>query len=203
MYLFLILLLLGFALAGASVFTALYSRWWGERGGQIATSMLRNFLAIPLWMFGFTMAWLQPSRLLLSPSKASAILAWLLIIVGSIPVVWGHLALGWRTHFPSTRDTLVRDGLYGRVRHPIYAGGMLMFIGLALLKPTSALLLACALGFVWLIVQAQLEEIDLLQRMPGYREYIKEVPRFVPRLRKSEATAPSVRAPFRRRQKHE
>ena len=185
MALFLIPLLLGFALAGASAFTAAYSRWWGERGGQTASSILRNFLGIPLWMLGLMMAWLLPSRFVLGPAKGSAVLAWLLIIVGSIPVVWGHLALGWRTHFPSTRDTLVRDGLYGRVRHPIYAGGMLVFIGLALLKPTSAFLLACAGGFVWLIAQARLEEIDLVRRLPGYREYMKEVPRLVPRLRKS------------------
>ena len=44
------------------------------------------------------------------------------------------------------------------------------------------LLLACALGFVWLIIQARLEEIDLVQRLPAYKEYMKEVPRFFPRL---------------------
>jgi protein-S-isoprenylcysteine O-methyltransferase Ste14 len=184
MYFFLIPLFLGFALAGASAFTAAYSRWWGERGGEIASSILRNVLGIPLWMIGFMMAWLQPSRLILEPAKTTTILAWLLISLGSMPVAWGHLALGWRTHFPSTRDTLVRDGLYGRVRHPIYAGGMVVFIGLALLKPTPSFLLACTLGFVWLLIQVRLEEIDLLQRLPAYRQYMKEVPRFIPRLRK-------------------
>ena len=186
-FLFIIPLLLGFALAGASAFTAAYSRWWGERVGALATSILRNFLGIPLWMLGFIMAWLSPSRLLLGPAKATTIFAWLLIALGSILVIWGHLALGWRTHFPSTRDTLVRDGLYGRVRHPIYAGGMMVFIGLALLKPTSVFLLACALGFVWLIVQTRLEEIDLMQRMPAYKECMEQIPRFIPRLRGSKA----------------
>jgi hypothetical protein len=46
-YGFLIPLLVGFALAGASAFTAVYSQRWGERGGQLATSILRNFLGIP------------------------------------------------------------------------------------------------------------------------------------------------------------
>jgi protein-S-isoprenylcysteine O-methyltransferase Ste14 len=185
MGLFLIPLLLGFALAGASAFTAAYSRWWGERSGQIASSILRNLLGIPLWMLGLLLAWLQPARFLFLPGTVVKVLGWLLIIAGSVLAIWGHVALGWRTHFPSIRDSLVRDGLYGRLRHPIYAGGMLIFVGLALLKPTSALLLACTLGFVWLIVQARLEEIDLVQRLPGYRAYMKEVPRLVPRLRKS------------------
>jgi hypothetical protein len=33
---------------------------------------------------------------------------------------------------------------------------------------------------VFFAVMAKLEEIDLLQRMPEYREYIERVPRFIP-----------------------
>lgn len=32
------------------------------------------------------------------------------------------------------------------------------------------------------MVQTRLEEIDLLQRMPNYRDYMNAVPRFLPRL---------------------
>lgn len=32
-----------------------------------------------------------------------------------------------------------------------------------------------------LIRQARLEEIDLIQRIPEYREYMRDVPRFIPR----------------------
>jgi protein-S-isoprenylcysteine O-methyltransferase Ste14 len=79
---------------------------------------------------------------------------------------------------PSVRDTLVRHGLYARVRHPIYSGMMLVFVGLALLRPTATVVVACALGFRWLMVQARLEELDLVQRLPAYREYMEQVPRF-------------------------
>ena len=85
---------------------------------------------------------------------------------------------------PSVKDTLVRHGLYAYVRHPIYAGGFAIVAGLALIKPTSAFVTACTLAFIWLIVQARLEEIDLLQRMPDYKNYMKQVPRFLPRLRR-------------------
>jgi protein-S-isoprenylcysteine O-methyltransferase Ste14 len=82
------------------------------------------------------------------------------------------------------RDTLVCHGLYARIRHPINSGIMLVFVGLALLRPTATVVVACALGFLWMIVQARLEELDLVQRLPAYREYMELVPRFVPRFRK-------------------
>lgn len=55
-------------------------------------------------------------------------------------------------------------------------------MGLALLRPASTVALACAIGAGWLVVQALLEELDLVQRLPEYREYMKQVPRFIPRL---------------------
>lgn len=182
MYVFLIPLLLGFALGWASAFTTAYSRRWGERGGQLATAILRNVLGIPLWIFGFVLAWLAPASPVFPPGTVTQTLGWLLIAIGSVPVIWGHLVLGLRTHMPSARDTLVTYGLYGHVRHPIYAGALLIFVGLALLRPTPAVVLASAIGFTWAIIQAQLEELDLVQRLPAYREYMKQVPRFVPRL---------------------
>ncbi|OGF55595.1 MAG: hypothetical protein A2Z21_09220 [Candidatus Fraserbacteria bacterium RBG_16_55_9] len=181
MYWFLIPLLLGFALGGASAFTAAYTRRWGEGGGQMVTMILRNILGIPLWITGFVLAWLAPAPLLFTPSAATQMLGWLLIAAGSIPVIWGHLALGRRTHMPSVKDTLVRHGLYAHVRHPIYAGALLIFVALALLRPTSAVVLASVVGFGWAMIQARLEELDLVQRLPAYREYMEQVPRFVPR----------------------
>ncbi len=86
---------------------------------------------------------------------------------------------------PSVKDTLVRNGLYAYARHPIYSGGFAILAGLALLRPASAFVTACILCFIWLIIQARLEEIDLKQRMPGYKEYMKQVPRFIPRFWKS------------------
>ena len=177
-----VFIIIGFVLVGASAFTAAYSRLWGEKGGQWATIVLRNLLGIPLWITGFVLAWLEPPLFLLSPDIALKLIGSLLIILGSIPVIWGHIALGWRTHMPSVKDTIVQNGLYSHVRHPIYSGGFVILAGLALIRPASAFVLACVLGFIWLIVQARLEEIDLLQRMPDYKDYMKRVPRFFPRL---------------------
>lgn len=178
------LIITGFALVGASAFTSAYSRRWGEKGGQWATIILRNLIGIPLWVTGFVLAWLEPSPFLFNPNMMFKLIGLLLIILGTVPFIWGHIELGWRTHMPSVKDSLVRHGLYAYVRHPIYAGGFVLLAGLAVIRPTSGFVLACILGFIWLIVQARLEEIDLLQRMPDYKDYMKQVPRFLPRLRR-------------------
>jgi protein-S-isoprenylcysteine O-methyltransferase Ste14 len=179
----LFLLVTGFALAGASAFTSAYSTWWGEKGGQITTIILRNLLGIPLLFAGYVLSWLAPSPLLFSPDRKLKVIGFVLITLGSVPFIVGHIELGWRTHMPSVKDTLVRHGLYVYVRHPIYAGGFAVFAGIALIRPTSAFVLACMLGFIWLIIQARLEEIDLLQRMPDYKDYMRQVPRrFLPRI---------------------
>lgn len=178
------LMIIGFALVGASAFTSAYSRRWGEKGGQWATIILRNLLGIPLWVAGFVLAWLEPSPLLVNPNMTFKLIGLFLIISGSVPFIRGHIELGWRTHMPSVKDTLVRQGLYAYVRHPIYAGGFAILAGLALIRPTSAFVIACILGFIWLIIQARLEEIDLLQRMPDYKDYMKQAPRFLPRFRR-------------------
>lgn len=174
------LIITGFILVGASAFTALYSRWWGEKGGRMATVILRNLIGIPLWVSGFVLAWLEPSQFLFNPKTTYKLIGVFLIISGSLPVIQGHIELGWRTHMPSVKDTLVRNGLYAYVRHPIYSGGFFILIGLALIRPTLPFATACVLGLVWLAIQARLEEIDLKARMPDYKEYMKQVPRFIP-----------------------
>ncbi len=186
MYLFLIPLLAGFVFAGASAFTAAYSRRWGERGGQIVTAVLRNLLGIPLWIIGHVWAWLIPSPWVFTPNTFLIALGWVLIIAGSVPLIVGHLYVGMRSHLPSVRDTLVRHGPYAYVRHPIYAGVLVILLGVAFIRPTLTVLVASAIALTWLFVQARLEEIDLAQRLPEYRDYMRDVPRFIPRPRRRQ-----------------
>jgi protein-S-isoprenylcysteine O-methyltransferase Ste14 len=179
--LFLIPLLLGFACDWASAFTTMYSRRWGERGSQAITFTLRMIFGIPLWFIGLVLALWMPSALLIRSSLLLDIPGWALILGGCLPMIFGLLALRFSAAMPTTRDALVSHGIYAHIRHPIYAGMLLEFLGLALLSPKPTALLACALGLVWVYIQARLEELDLLQRIPAYREYLQRVPRFVPR----------------------
>ena len=180
MVVFLVPLVLGFAIDAGSAFTTAFSRRWGERRGRQVTFVLRNVLGIPLWVVGLGLAVRTPSPVFFHGTLPAEFVGWLLLAGGSAIQVLALFALRSRAAMPSTRDTLVQHGPYAHIRHPIYAGLLLQFAGLALLRPTRAAALACAIGVGWVHLQARCEEMDLLQRLPAYREYMKHVPRFLP-----------------------
>lgn len=180
---FLIPLLLGFACDSASAFTAAFSRRWGAEHGQWVTFVLRNVLGIPLWVIGLGVAVRSPSRALFAAPVLLEALGWVLLAAGCVVQLLALASLRGRAAKPSMADALVDHGVYGHIRHPIYAGLLLEFAALILVKPRRTVAVACALGILWALLQARLEEVDLLQRMPAYREYLARVPRFVPRVR--------------------
>jgi protein-S-isoprenylcysteine O-methyltransferase Ste14 len=71
---------------------------------------------------------------------------------------------------PSARAELVERGLYRVVRHPIYTGGILFFLGVSLDASPWAVLGTAVLAVVWGL-KAQVEERFLAARYPGYEDY--------------------------------
>ncbi len=182
MYAFLIPLLLGFVFNSASAFTTFFSHRFGERRGQVICILLRDVLGIPLWAIGYVMAARTPSAFVFNPGALSSTISWIFILAGVAIIITGMVTLRWRAAAPSVKDTLVDEGLYAHIRHPLYTGMMLELTGLFLWLPTISILVACLLGVIWVMVQARLEESDLVKRMPEYREYMLKVPRFIPKI---------------------
>jgi protein-S-isoprenylcysteine O-methyltransferase Ste14 len=86
------------------------------------------------------------------------------------------------TVFPRPRDNsaLAKQGVYGIVRHPIYAGSLLAAFGWSLLRgSTPALALTAVLGLL-LDQKARREEAWLAQRFPEYGEYRQRVRKLIP-----------------------
>jgi protein-S-isoprenylcysteine O-methyltransferase Ste14 len=137
---------------------------------------------IPVWSLGFFLAARTPSPALFVPTAAAQAVGWSIIAAGSVIIIVALIALGLRAIAPSTQDALAQTGLYAYVRHPIHTGTLLEFIGLFIVTPTQTVTLACVLGMAWALVQTKLEEYDLLQRLPAYRDYMDRVPRFLPSL---------------------
>jgi protein-S-isoprenylcysteine O-methyltransferase Ste14 len=103
-----------------------------------------------------------------------------LAVVGAIGFVWAARALGASmTPYPKPREpgTLVQDGPYRYVRHPVYVAGTLLFTGIGLSSSIAATVGAVALAVLWWR-KATLEERHLDERFAEYAEYRKRVRRF-------------------------
>jgi protein-S-isoprenylcysteine O-methyltransferase Ste14 len=184
MFLFLIPLLLSFTCNIASAFTAVFSQRLGQGRGQQVSAVLRNALGMPFLGLAFVLAASQPAPRLFPDSIWVDTAGWLLLAAGVALIFWSLAAIRWRAAAPSMGDILVRHGPYAFVRHPLYDGVFSELAGAILVRPTSPILLSCLLTGVWVLIQARMEERDLLQRIPGYLAYMEQVPRFIPHLRK-------------------
>jgi protein-S-isoprenylcysteine O-methyltransferase Ste14 len=116
---------------------------------------------------------------LLAPGWPDAARWWLkgagvlLVFAGALVIVQAARALGsGLTPFPkpSEAGTLVEDGPYGVVRHPVYSGGILFAAGISLALSPWALVPTGLLAVVWAL-KARVEERFLLERYRGYAGY--------------------------------
>jgi len=90
-----------------------------------------------------------------------------------------------RIVYGEARDTprVIRESVFGIVRHPMYSGEILLYLGLLLFSLSLAA--ACVWGLVigFLHVIARYEERQLLAHFgDDYREYMEEVPMWLPRM---------------------
>ena len=78
--------------------------------------------------------------------------------------------------FPHPRPDgeLVRRGPFAVVRHPMYTGGLLVFVGIALATGVLALVGTLALAGLW-VGKIRVEEQQLRARYAGYAAYARAV----------------------------
>jgi protein-S-isoprenylcysteine O-methyltransferase Ste14 len=106
-------------------------------------------------------------------SVAAAVLG----ISGAAFAVWASRSLGKGfTPFPKPRETgaLVVRGPYRVVRHPVYAGGLVILLGYSLYSSVWALAATAGLGVLWAF-KARVEERYLRDRYPEYDAYAARV----------------------------
>ena len=74
------------------------------------------------------------------------------------------------------QHTVVDTGIYGVIRHPMYAGNPLVTVGMSLWLGSYVAVLFAVIPFMLLMVRIRLEERFLWRELPGYREYAARVP---------------------------
>ncbi|MEO8088984.1 MAG: isoprenylcysteine carboxylmethyltransferase family protein [Gemmatimonadales bacterium] len=111
---------------------------------------------------------------------------WLGVVVmalGASVLAWGIRSLG-RNLTPGTEPLsnaeLITTGAYAHLRHPVYAGVVLLLAGYTL--AWSNWTLGVVVGFValqYFQAKAGVEERWMMERFPGYEAYMRQVPRRV------------------------
>jgi protein-S-isoprenylcysteine O-methyltransferase Ste14 len=88
-----------------------------------------------------------------------------------------------KEHYPGV---LLREGIYSRIRHPRYVEVTLWVLGYAFFANFLATYVVAALTFPVLFLIVILEERELSHRFgQEWEEYARQVPRFIPRRRRS------------------
>jgi protein-S-isoprenylcysteine O-methyltransferase Ste14 len=105
--------------------------------------------------------------------------------LGLFALGWTIIAVALRTNpFAVTvvrlqeerQQTVVDTGIYGVIRHPMYAGNPLVNVGLSLWLGSYAAVLFAAIPLGLLMVRIGVEERFLRRELSGYREYAARVP---------------------------
>jgi protein-S-isoprenylcysteine O-methyltransferase Ste14 len=138
------------------------------------------FIATYLGMIVFIPLDVFRYHLLVPPGALVSTLGLVLFVVG-----WWILSLALKENpfgiaavrlQEERHHTVVDSGVYAVVRHPMYAGGILLIIGMPLwLESYAAFLLAIIPTAVLGVLRIKVEEQFLKQNLPGYGAYMEKV----------------------------
>ena len=119
---------------------------------------------------------------------AFAALRWVAALVAVIALAgtircWLRMGSDWRMDVGLDRKTdLITDGLFARVRHPIYAFSILLMLCSVAIVPTLPMASIAAVHIVLMILKARNEERHLCAlHGDAYAQYLRRTGRFFPR----------------------
>ncbi len=106
-------------------------------------------------------------------------------VVGIAATVYAQIDMGdsWRIGVDDTETTtLVRSGVFGVVRNPIFSAMVVFWLGTTLITPNVVSIVGYLVVVVSIELQVRLVEEPYLARLHGdeYRGYARSVGRFVP-----------------------
>uniref|UniRef100_UPI0040487E47 methyltransferase family protein n=1 Tax=Aquiluna sp. TaxID=2053504 RepID=UPI0040487E47 len=108
------------------------------------------------------------------------------IALGAVILVTSFVRLGrslTANPVPKEDGVLVTSGLYGRVRHPIYFGLLVLAFGVVLDAGWWPQIIIALMLYFLLNIKAQFEEDLLRKKYPEYKAYALKTPRFFPRIK--------------------
>lgn len=186
--------------------------YWGRVGAMVHRARRRNrdlaglvpeqraerfvwIVWVPLVASWIALPWLALRRragaLALPEFALDASYAWLRYVAAIVAVAallltircWKRMGKDWRMDVSvKNQATLITDGLFAQVRHPIYALSILLMICSAAILPSAPMLVIAAIHVALMVHKARSEERHLLSvHGDTYARYIARTGRFVPR----------------------
>ena len=174
-----------------------------QRTGDTAGLVPRQPLERLLWLFWVPLvaAWLALPRLGLTRTEGPLAvpelarqepvleaLRWAAALCGVFCLAmtqkcWARMGDDWRMDVrPDRKPDLITDGLFARIRHPIYGFSILLMLCTATIVATVPMLVVALVHVILMNIKAHNEERYLL-RCHGnrYRQYLQQTGRFFPR----------------------
>ena len=152
----------------------------GERGEYLVLlqgALLIGFILLPVYRpVGWNLN--SPTLLYLRWGLAAA-----LGLAGIVLILKGLLDLGRNLTplpYPKADGQLVRSGVYGLVRHPLYSGLIFAAFSWVVSQFSLSHLIATAILFAFFDTKARREEAWLTQKYPEYSDYQQQVKRLIP-----------------------
>ena len=121
-----------------------------------------------------------------NPFDLLQIISWLLLIFSIYPVTAGYILLRKvgkpDSNFENT-SILVKTGIYGYIRHPLYLSLMLLGTGIMLKDTGQIQYVLGTLNVIAIFLTALIEEKEMIAKFgDSYRVYMKETKMFIPYL---------------------
>lgn len=118
------------------------------------------------------------------PFSPLQIVSWILLIFSIYPVTEGYILLKKKgkptVNFENT-SVLVRSGIYGRIRHPLYLSIFVFAAGVVLKDPGMPQVILGIVTLISIFITAKIEEGEMIAKFGReYREYMKQTKMFVP-----------------------
>ncbi len=167
--------------------------WWYSardvkrtRQREPFSSQIRHRAPIIVGVLLFAAPRLLPpvlNRRFVPPGPVFPVLGTVLLAFGLGISVWArrHLGRNWSVHVVVKEDhALVRTGPYRFVRHPIYTGILLGFLGMALAIGQWRALAGLLCFVVSFVVKSRLEEARMRETFPAYEQYRRDTAALIP-----------------------
>jgi protein-S-isoprenylcysteine O-methyltransferase Ste14 len=119
-----------------------------------------------------------------NPFSPLQLISWILLILSIYPVTTGFLLLKRKgkpdTNFENTSQ-LVKSGIYGYIRHPLYLSIFLFGTGVMMKNPGPAQLILGVINLAAVYVTARIEEKEMFAKFgDDYKAYMKDTKMFIP-----------------------